>query len=233
MSFTNLPYYNPQTANYTLLYSDDVVQFNCSSGSLVATLPTAVGYGGKRFTIRRAADATPANTLTINTTSSQTIDTRASGSIKLSPSDYAVVISDGSNWQVVTLQETIAASYQNLNVVSNTAGNAYNYSTKIFDTHSAVTTGSGNTWRFTAPAPGKYRVSASAYNANTSQNSIQIVQNGTAVAQSFTPIAGSANMNATATMQLATGDTVYATPTTTHSVSDTICNVISIEKIGN
>jgi hypothetical protein len=158
MSFTNLPYFNLQTTNYTLLYSDDVVQFNCSSGSLVATLPTAVGYGGKRLTIRRAADATPANTLTINTTSSQTIDTRASGSIHLQPSDYAVVMSDGSNWQIITIQETVFA-FCYISSTSQTPGAnvQFNFDTKIVDTHGAVTTGAA-AWKFTAPQAGTYRV---------------------------------------------------------------------------
>lgn len=95
-----------KTANYTLTTSDDVVQFDCTSTSLVATLPTAVGNTGKVLYIVRV-DSVSANSLTVNTTSSQTINSRASGDFTVSAIfDRLVVYSDGSNWVIIEAVES-------------------------------------------------------------------------------------------------------------------------------
>lgn len=64
--------------------------------------------------------------------------------------------------QTISATETIAASYTTTNAQSITAGSTtiVNYEVKLYDSHNAVTTGTG-TWRFTAPAPGFYKLQAS------------------------------------------------------------------------
>ena len=85
--------YVAKTANYTLTISDRLV--NCTANSFTITLPTAVGITGREYIIKNTGTAT---TITIATTSAQTID-------GLIPSTYNVttltplrVMSDGANW---------------------------------------------------------------------------------------------------------------------------------------
>jgi hypothetical protein len=156
------PAYSLKTINYTLQYTDRIVQFNCNSGSLIATLPDAtIATVGQMYEVCRSADGTPSNTLTVNTTAGQTIGNRFSGSIKLQPSDYIVVISDGTNWQLVESQEIIAVNYTYVATATGVPNNSstplnatYGTYTKVFDTHSAFSNGT-----FTVPASGKYRMS--------------------------------------------------------------------------
>ena len=85
--------YVAKTANYTLTIDDRLV--NCTANSFTITLPTAVGITGREYIIKNTGSAT---TITIASTSSQTID-------GLIPSTYNVttltplrVMSDGANW---------------------------------------------------------------------------------------------------------------------------------------
>jgi hypothetical protein len=233
MSFTTLINYSTKTANYTLVNSDDVVQFNCASGSLVATLPDAtLATVGKRFKVRRAADATIANTLTVNTTSSQTIDTRASGSIHLAPSDYLEVVSDGSNWQVVTLQETISIAY-GLTTSQAVSGNAViKYDTKLKDTHGAFSTSTG---LFTAPAAGLYTILCQGAQNTATDLYIKV----TGVAKSYIVGMSAANFvfASAITWPLNAGDTIgiYTDNAATFGAPSTqgFLNFLNIQKTGN
>ena len=156
MSFTTLINYSTKTSNYSLVSSDDVVQFNCAGASLTATLPDAtLVIVGKRYQIRRAQDGVINNILTVNTVSSQTVDIRTSGSIKLQPSDYLICVSDGSNWQVVTLQETVECHYTGASTTYATSNTVVPYATKVRDTHSAYSAGT-----FLVPVAGDYIIMA-------------------------------------------------------------------------
>lgn len=85
-----------KTANYTITAADGVILANTTSGSFAVTLPTAVGVT-KAFHIKKIAAA---NTLTINTTSSQTID--GGTSIAITALDESItVVSDGANWRII------------------------------------------------------------------------------------------------------------------------------------
>jgi hypothetical protein len=83
--------YVAKTANYTLTFDDYLV--NCTSNSFTITLPSAVGVAGRMFIIKNTGSAT---TITIATTSSQTIDGSAPGTI--TTLDPLRVMSDGANW---------------------------------------------------------------------------------------------------------------------------------------
>lgn len=87
------PGYVSKNSNYTLAPNDYVVE--CTSGSFTITLPTAVGITGKNYIIKN----TGGGTITIATTSSQTIDGSAPGT--LSGTTPLKLVSTGSNWITV------------------------------------------------------------------------------------------------------------------------------------
>lgn len=181
MPFTNLPYVNVQTTSYALLMSDDVVDFNVGSGTTTATLPTAAGIAGKRFTIKNVDTSSVTSFVVIATTGGQTVDGRASNSFRLSPRDFVQVVSDGTNWKVVVYQETVVARVR-LGTPQGTLTGVDTiivYTQSDFDTHGAFPVSSGV---FTAPANGKYWFEASvSFGANaTGVRALGVYKNGLA-----------------------------------------------------
>lgn len=87
--------YVAKTATYTITNSDHTV--NCTANSFTVTLPTAVGIVGRQYIIKNSGTGI----ITINTTSSQTIDGQASGSLTLNNPDALTVMSDGANWIII------------------------------------------------------------------------------------------------------------------------------------
>lgn len=70
----------------------------------------------------------------------------------------------------------VAAAYSASGAISWTATGGANFDTKIFDTHSAVTTGA-NAWVFTVPVPGKYKLSLTS-TATTSTAAVAVFKTG-------------------------------------------------------
>jgi hypothetical protein len=85
--------YVAKTALYTIASATDYC-INCTSGTYSITLPTAVSIAGQEFIVKNSGTGV----ITIATTSSQTIDGQASGSITLNQYDSLSVMSDGANW---------------------------------------------------------------------------------------------------------------------------------------
>ena len=84
-----------KTANYTTKhYLDEIVPFDTTSGVLVCTLATAVGWAGKKYTIVKVLGG---NTLTIDPTGSETVG----GAATLAVTTAVTVVSDDANWLVV------------------------------------------------------------------------------------------------------------------------------------
>ena len=83
--------YVAKTANYTLTAADRFIE--CTTGSFTITFPTSVGIPGRTYTI----DNSGAGTITLATTSSQTIDGAAPGS--LTAGQKITVYSNGANWR--------------------------------------------------------------------------------------------------------------------------------------
>jgi hypothetical protein len=93
--------YQSKSAGYTGVINDYI---NCTANSFTVTLPTAVGNAGRTIIVKNSGTGT----ITINTTSAQTMDGVASGSVKLSPTvsggvtgaNYEAItfVSDGANW---------------------------------------------------------------------------------------------------------------------------------------
>lgn len=85
--------YVAKTSTYGIANTDEII--NCTSGTFTVTLPTAVGLTGKKFVIKN----TGTGTITIATTSAQTIDGQSSGAITLATQYAAItVVSNGANW---------------------------------------------------------------------------------------------------------------------------------------
>ena len=87
-----------KTANYTAATTDDVILCDTSSGGFTITLPTAVGNSGKLFYIKKISTT---NNVTIDTTSSQTIDGNLTMVITGSGFTDVPMVSDGSNWFIL------------------------------------------------------------------------------------------------------------------------------------
>jgi hypothetical protein len=124
-----------KTGNYTLTASDEVVTCN---GTFTVTLPTAVGATGKQYVIRNIATTT----VTIGTTSSQTVD-GCSGTITLAGKGAFVVVSDGANWLVTSGQYT-----------DESVGR------RIFTWSSALSSGATTGWQMTFGDTGWRNISA-------------------------------------------------------------------------
>lgn len=137
-----------KTANYTATTSDDVILCNTSGGAFTITLPAAASSTGKRFIIKLT---TAGNILTVDGDGAETIDgslTKQMGTA----GDFIDIVSDGSNWQVVSKDIKIYARYWASG--STASGNPINFASKKQDTLNCVTTGAG--WKFTAPETGFY-----------------------------------------------------------------------------
>lgn len=86
-----------KTANYTLTDTEAEGIVDCT-GTHTQTLPTAVGRSGKKFTIKNSGTGI----ITVNTTSSQTIDGATSVRIN-TRYNTRTFQSDGANWVVVNI----------------------------------------------------------------------------------------------------------------------------------
>jgi len=87
-----------KNAAYTLTTLDYTVLGNATTASFSLTLPTSVGATGQVYIIKKV-DST-ANTVTITTTSSQTIDGTAN-KVLSSQYDGFQLQSDGANWMII------------------------------------------------------------------------------------------------------------------------------------
>ena len=87
-----------KTANYTLVATDHTVLGNATTASFSLTLPTSVGATGQVYIIKKV-DST-ANTVTILTTSSQTIDGSTSKVLSYQYDGFQLQ-SDGANWMII------------------------------------------------------------------------------------------------------------------------------------
>lgn len=90
--------YQAKSASFTAAAAF-AYKVDSSGGAVVCTLPTAVGCAGDEILVSLG---TAGNNLTFNTTSSQTIDGIASGSIVTGVRYNAYrFVSDGANWMLV------------------------------------------------------------------------------------------------------------------------------------
>jgi hypothetical protein len=83
--------------NKTAAYTPTVLDYtiNCTANSFTVTLPDSVGLSGKMYVIKNSGTGI----ITINTTSSQTID--GSLSVTISATEALQVQSDDANWIII------------------------------------------------------------------------------------------------------------------------------------
>lgn len=108
-------------SNLTVTAAMSTMLFDVPSGAITATLPTAVAINGRIYTFK--VRTTAGGTLTVATTSSQTID--GSTTVVLTAvHSFITVESDGSNWQIIgqnsTTSTTVAPSITRLTTGSGT-----------------------------------------------------------------------------------------------------------------
>ena len=84
--------FTTQTTTYTILSSDSTV---FCSGTFTATLPSAVGLGGKIFNVKNIGTGT----ITLEADGTETIDT--SLNLSISSMDAITVFSDGIEWWII------------------------------------------------------------------------------------------------------------------------------------
>ncbi len=90
--------YASKTADYTLLSTDGTIGVDASGGAITITLLSAVGLAGRSYNIK-ALDVSGGN-ITINTTSSQTIDGALTQTLN-TQWDNITVQSTGTNWIII------------------------------------------------------------------------------------------------------------------------------------
>lgn len=90
--------YTAVSSLYTASIIDNVIAANASTGSFSVTLPTAVGITGKIYTVKKVDSS--ANTVTVATTSAQTIDGQSNEVLSFQY-DGITVQSNGANWFII------------------------------------------------------------------------------------------------------------------------------------
>lgn len=173
------------------------------------------------------------NTLEIYATNTLT----GSSTTLIGSADYNhVAIEKVNGPSAIAATETIAAKYTAVNTTTfTTSGVVADFATKVFDTHGAVTTGSG--WRFTAPAYGIYHISVGFYPSSTVGLLLNLQKNGSAV-ERLAEIAASATakeVSASTEIELNAGDYIdlkgFSGSSTLTFANDAALNRISIFRI--
>jgi len=133
----------------------------------------------------------------------------------------------------ISATETIAASYYVSTGASTANTVQYNYDTKLYDTHGAVTTGAG-AWKFTAPTAGIYSLSVIGI-SSSGTGDIVIYKNGSLMSYACGMLT-SANNSASIDVKLLAGEYVDfradATITPLSASGSTYRNMVSIKRVG-
>jgi hypothetical protein len=90
--------YTSVSTNTTLDTTHNVVSVDASGGAKTITLPTAVGIGGRQYTIRKLDSS--GNAVTIDGNGSETIN-GATTKVLAAQYDVATIISNNANWVVI------------------------------------------------------------------------------------------------------------------------------------
>lgn len=90
---------NTKTSSYTLTSADDVILGDANSAAFTLSLPAAASNEGKIFHIKKV-DST-FNAITIDPNSSETVDGSTTTTVN-TQNENLQIISDGSNWKVLT-----------------------------------------------------------------------------------------------------------------------------------
>ena len=94
-----------KTNNYTINRSDSIILCDTQPRVFAVTLPDAATCTGQKFVIKDSTGYANTNNLTVNTTSSQTIDGATTYVLKR-PYAWISVVSNGTSWSVVECLQT-------------------------------------------------------------------------------------------------------------------------------
>lgn len=233
--------YSNITSAYSITSNDVNLRVDSTSASFNITLPdaTLVTTGKPYFIFKKGTDT---NIVTINTTSSQTIDGDLTLDLR-TENDYVLLVNNGSNWDLVDKNITVSASY------STNAGQAIAgevtvlFEDEDYDTHDSYNTSNGE---YTVPFKGKYQINAGIRAIVTSNENESLVlrikingvtkflKNHSNERLGFTSVDKSCT--ASHTLNLEENDII--TITAQFATSDTLApfndvNYFSITKIGN
>lgn len=107
------------TATYSITSMYSMLKFDCTTNPIVVTMPSASAYRGRHVTVAKIDSSV--NTLTINPTGSDKIN-GVTTFIMSGLNNSAMLITDGSNWNVVGSSKSDDSTTQTLNnkTLSNT-----------------------------------------------------------------------------------------------------------------
>jgi hypothetical protein len=128
----------------------------------------------------------------------------------------------------IAASETIAATYQLAGAVASGLTQPIDYSIKIFDTHNAVTTGSG--WKFTAPISGFYEIGALTASA-TSNCDMFLAKNNVATGLIVTGVTTSGFNHGSLIIPLLAGDYIDVRYNVSQNTNSSNAQTISIKRI--
>jgi hypothetical protein len=220
---------------------------SASSYSLTAHVACIFKEGSKYSSGSLGSSSAPSVvTATVQLNAGQTLSIRSDTSVTLANTVQSAIlcIERISGPSVVAASETVTASYS-VSAGASTADTVqFNFDTKTWDSHNAVTTGAG-VWKFTAPISGTYFVSATLYLGGTNSN-VALYKNGSifrSMAGPFGATASNQTAPGSTLVQLNAGDyidirnvsTAARTPATTAFTGATIanCNFVNISRVGN
>jgi hypothetical protein len=129
--------------------------------------------------------------------------------------------------QAISLTELVACTYKTLTSTTVTASTQLKFTTKLFDTHGAFDAATGT---FTAPYPGKYRVSYGGTYTSASVLEFSVLAGGATYGPMVTATT-SARAAFSVTVSVTAGQTIQVIPAQSVTAGDTN-GVISIERIG-
>lgn len=129
----------------------------------------------------------------------------------------------------IAANETIAASYHTTAAATASTTQPVQWNNRDFDTHNAVTT--GTSWRFTAPASGIYRVSASYVNS-TGNTSVLVYKNGVSTNFSLSDSGTGLVAAGSGSIRLNAGEYIDVRTSSSVSIPANGNLRISIERIG-
>lgn len=113
-----------------------------------------------------------------------------------------------SNANQVGATESVAARYNATSSTAMAANDYVNYNTKVYDTHGAVTTGTGTSWKFVAPVSGYYQVSGSVQSSSGTGGDVDVMKNDVLYGRFSTITSTGSGFSGSTLVQMNAGDKV-------------------------
>lgn len=208
--------YNASTGVYTVpvsgIYDVSLAGVVCNNGALQAL--TLFKNGSASRTVLGTTSTTEARSgiVSIKVNAGDTLDVRSNGTAGISQSGNQLIMISfkrHSGPAVVAATEEVYAKYYCSTNQATSANSAFNFDTKVKDTHAAVTTGAS--WKFTAPVSGEYSVTGFIGSATGNTTAYMIYKNGSADSTVAHSSSG-ANVSFTGSIPVNAGDTIYVGP---------------------